>query len=108
MGCGNIANAYFSLAPLFRGIKMRACADINMEVAKARAKEFKLRAETVDDLLKDDEIDIIVNLTIPAVHYEVSKAVLDAGKHVYSEKPFVLSIEEGLDLKKRAEKKSLH
>ena len=98
IGCGNISKAYFSLAPLFRGIKMRACADINMEAAKARAKEFKLRAETVDDLLKDDEIDIVVNLTIPAVHYEVSKAVLDAGKHVYSEKPFVLSIKEGLDL----------
>ncbi|TIU67281.1 MAG: Gfo/Idh/MocA family oxidoreductase, partial [Mesorhizobium sp.] len=107
IGCGNISKAYFSLAPLFRGIKMRACADINMDAAKARAKEFKLRAETVDDLLKDDEIDIIVNLTIPAVHYEVSRQALDAGKHIYSEKPFVLSIEEGLDLKKRAEKKGL-
>ncbi|RUU56366.1 Gfo/Idh/MocA family oxidoreductase, partial [Mesorhizobium sp. M2C.T.Ca.TU.009.01.2.1] len=107
IGCGNISKAYFSLAPLFRGIEMRACADINMEAATARAKEFKLRAETVSDLLRDDEIDIIVNLTIPAVHYEVSKAVLDAGKHVYSEKPFVLSIKEGLDLKKRAEKKGL-
>ncbi|MEW6633192.1 MAG: Gfo/Idh/MocA family oxidoreductase, partial [Pseudomonadota bacterium] len=107
IGCGNISKAYFSLAPLFRGIKMRACADINMEAAKVRAKEFKLRAETVNELLKDDEIDIVVNLTVPAVHYEVSKAVLDAGKHVYSEKPFVLSIKEGLDLKSRAEKKGL-
>ncbi|WP_245469732.1 Gfo/Idh/MocA family protein, partial [Mesorhizobium sp. M7A.F.Ca.MR.362.00.0.0] len=107
IGCGNISKAYFSLAPLFRGIEMRACADINMEAAKARAKEFKLRAETVEDLLKADDIDIIVNLTIPAVHYEVSKQILDAGKHVYSEKPFVLSVKEGLDLKKRAEKKGL-
>ena len=101
IGCGNISKAYFSLAPLFRGIEMRACADINMDAAKARAKEFKLRAETVEDLLKADDIDIIVNLTIPAVHYEVSKQILDAGKHVYSEKPFVLSVKEGLDLKKR-------
>ena len=107
IGCGNISKAYFSLAPLFRGIEMRACADINMDAARARAKEFGLRAETVDALLKADDIDIIVNLTIPAVHYEVSKAVLDAGKHVYSEKPFVLSVKEGLDLKKRAEKKGL-
>ncbi|RUV35500.1 Gfo/Idh/MocA family oxidoreductase, partial [Mesorhizobium sp. M7A.F.Ca.MR.148.00.0.0] len=107
IGCGNISKAYFSLAPLFRGIEMRACADINMEAAKARAKEFKLRADTVEDLLKADDIDIIVNLTIPAVHYEVSKQILDAGKHVYSEKPFVLSVKEGLDLKKRAEKKGL-
>lgn len=107
IGCGNISKAYFSLAPLFRGIEMRACADINMDAAKARAKEFKLRAETVEELLKDDEIDIIVNLTIPAVHYGVSKQILDAGKHVYSEKPFVLSVKEGLDLKSRAEKKGL-
>ena len=90
IGAGNISAAYFRLAPLFRGIEMRACADINMDAAKARAKEFKLRAATVDELLKADDIDIVVNLTIPAVHYEVSRRVLDAGKHVYSEKPFVL------------------
>lgn len=107
IGAGNISAAYFRLAPLFRGIEMRACADINMDAARARAKEFKLRAETVDDLLKADDIDIVVNLTIPAVHYDVSKRVLDAGKHVYSEKPFVLSLQEGLDLRKRAEKKGL-
>ena len=51
IGCGNISAAYFRLAPLFKGIEMRACADINMKAAKARAKEFDLRAETVDDLL---------------------------------------------------------
>jgi len=107
IGCGNISKAYFRLAPLFKGMEMRACADINHEAAKARAKEFSLRAESVDGLLKADDIDIVVNLTIPAAHYEVSKQVLDAGKHVYSEKPFVLSVKEGLDLKKRAEKKGL-
>ena len=100
IGCGNISAAYFRLAPLFKGIEMRACADISMDAAKARAKEFGLRAETVDGLLKAGDIDIIVNLTIPAVHYDVSRQVLDAGKHVYSEKPFVLSVKEGLDLKK--------
>lgn len=107
IGCGNISAAYFRLAPLFRGIEMRACADINMEAAKARAAEFGLRAETVDGLLAASDIDIVVNLTIPAAHYAVSKQILDAGKHVYSEKPFVLSVAEGLDLRKRAEKKGL-
>jgi predicted dehydrogenase len=107
IGCGNISAAYFRLAPLFKGIEMRACADIDMSAAKARAKEFGLRAETVDGLLAAKDVDIIVNLTIPAVHYDVSRQVLDAGKHVYSEKPFVLSVKEGLDLKKRAEKKGL-
>jgi predicted dehydrogenase len=107
IGCGNISTAYFKLAPLFKGIEMRACADINMDAAKARAKEFGLRAETVGDLLAAKDIDIVVNLTIPSVHYEVSRQVLDAGKHVYSEKPFVLSVKEGLDLRKRAEKGKL-
>ncbi|MBX3567984.1 MAG: Gfo/Idh/MocA family oxidoreductase [Rhizobiaceae bacterium] len=107
VGCGNISAAYFSLAPLFRGITVNACADISMDAARARAKEFGVRAETVEDLLKADDVDIVVNLTIPAVHHAVSGQALDAGKHVYSEKPFVLSLEDGLDLKMRAEKRNL-
>lgn len=107
IGCGNISTTYFRLAPLFKGIEVRAGADINMDAAKARATEYDVRAETVDGLLKSDDIDIVVNLTVPSVHYDVSKQALDAGKHVYSEKPFVLSVKEGLDLKKRAEKKKL-
>jgi len=107
IGCGNISTTYFGLAPLFRGIEMRACADISMDAARARAKQYKLRAETVEDLLTADDIDIVVNLTVPAVHYSISREILDAGKHVYSEKPFVLSVREGLDLKKRADKAGL-
>ncbi|MEQ1937763.1 Gfo/Idh/MocA family oxidoreductase [Mesorhizobium sp. CN5-321] len=107
IGCGNISAAYFRLAPLFRGIEMRACADIDMAAARARAGEYEIRAETVDGLLAAPDIDIVVNLTNPAAHYAVSKKVLDAGKHVYSEKPFVLSVREGLDLKKRAAGKGL-
>jgi predicted dehydrogenase len=107
IGCGNISAAYLRLAPLFRGIEMRACADIDMAAATTRAAEFGVRAETVDGLLAASDIDIVVNLTIPAAHYEISRRALDAGKHVYSEKPFVLSVAEGLDLKKVAAKKNL-
>jgi predicted dehydrogenase len=107
VGCGNISTTYFSLAPLFRGIEVKACADIVPAAAKAQAKKYGVRAETVDKLLEADDIDIVVNLTIPAVHYEVSRLALDAGKHVYSEKPFVLAVKQGLDLKKRADKKRL-
>ena len=108
VGCGNISAAYFSLAPLFKGIEVTACADINPAAAKARAKEFGVRAEaTVEDLLKAKDVDIVVNLTVPAVHYAISRQALDAGKHVYSEKPFVLDVKEGLDLKKRADKQGL-
>ncbi|MDP2733969.1 MAG: Gfo/Idh/MocA family oxidoreductase [Hoeflea sp.] len=107
IGCGNISTSYLRLAPLFKGIEIRACADINAEAAKARAEEYGIRAESVEDLLKASDIDMVVNLTVPAVHYAVSAQVLDAGKHVYSEKPFVLSVAEGRDLAARAEKKGV-
>lgn len=107
IGCGNISAAYFGLAPLFRGIEMRACADIDMGAAEARAREFGVRAESVEKLLAARDIDIVVNLTVPSAHYDVSRAILKAGKHVYSEKPFVLSVKKGSDLAKRARKKGL-
>ena len=103
IGCGNISTAYLRLAPLFKGIEMRAVADINLDAVKARSAEFGVRAETVDGLLAADDIDIVVNLTIPAAHFEVSSQILEAGKHVYSEKPFVLSLEEGSKIKELAE-----
>ncbi|MCO5064428.1 MAG: Gfo/Idh/MocA family oxidoreductase [Rhizobiaceae bacterium] len=107
VGCGNISKTYFGLSPMFRGIEVRAASDIDMDAARARARQYGVRAETVDGLLKADDIDIVVNLTVPAAHYGVSKKALDAGKHVYSEKPFVLSVKEGLDLRKRAAAKGL-
>ena len=107
MGCGNISAAYMRLAPLFSGMEVRACADLNAEAAQNRATEFGIRAETVDGLLAADDIDIIVNLTIPAAHYEVSRRILEAGKHVYSEKPFVLSVSEGGELAALAKSKGL-
>lgn len=107
MGCGNISAAYLRLAPMFKGVEIRACADIDPKAAKMRADEFGVRAETVDGLLAADDIDIIVNLTIPAAHFDVSKAILQAGKHVYSEKPFVLALKEGKALASLAARKGL-
>ena len=107
IGAGNISSAYLRLAPTFKGIEMRAVADINMSAAEARASEFGVRAATVEDLLAADDIDIIVNLTIPEAHGEVSSRALDAGKHVYSEKPFVLSVDEGKALRSLADSKGL-
>ncbi len=107
IGCGNISQAYLELSSLFNSIEVVACADMNKEAAQMRARQFGLRADSVDDLLKADDVDIIVNLTIPAAHYEVSKAIINAGKHVYSEKPFVLSVSEGKDLLRRAAKKGV-
>lgn len=107
IGCGNISSAYFTLAPLFKGITVVACADINMNAAELRAEEFGVKAQTVDELLANPAVDVVVNLTIPAVHYAVSKQILEAGKHVYSEKPLVLSLEEGESLRRIAKDKGL-
>ncbi|HUG60496.1 MAG TPA: Gfo/Idh/MocA family oxidoreductase [Methylomirabilota bacterium] len=107
IGCGNISTAYLRLAPLFRGLEMRACADRDPAVAMAQAKAFGIRALTVDALLADSEIDVVINLTIPEAHVPVSLAALEAGKHVYSEKPLALTIEDGLALKAAADGRGL-
>jgi len=107
IGCGNISTAYLKLAPLFRGITVRAVADRLPEAAAARAEEYGVRAETVAGLLAADDIDIVVNLTIPDAHYAVTLAILEAGKHAYSEKPLVLSLEKGKHLRGVAEARGL-
>jgi len=107
IGCGNISTTFLKYAPLFRALELAAVADINMAAAQARAAEFGVRAETVDDLLAARDVDVIVNLTVPAVHYEVTRRILEAGKHAYSEKPLVLSLDEGKALQELAAKKGL-
>ncbi len=107
IGCGNISAAYLRLSPMFRGIEIRACADLNPLAAEVRAKEFGIEAQTIDELLRNDAIDIVVNLTVPAAHFTVTKQILSAGKHAYSEKPLVLSLEDGLELKALADARGL-
>lgn len=107
IGCGIISTTYLKFAPKFRGLEVRAVADINMGAAYTRAEQYKVRAETVDALLQADDIDIIVNLTIPAAHYEITRKILEAGKHAYSEKPFVLNLEDGKALRDLAKAEGL-
>ncbi|WP_194308533.1 Gfo/Idh/MocA family protein [Paragemmobacter straminiformis] len=107
IGCGNISTTYLRLAPLFKGLEVRAVADVNKATAEARAAEFGTRAQPVDDLLGNGDVDVVINLTIPDAHFAVSKAALEAGKHVYSEKPLTLSLADGLALRDLAKAKGL-
>ncbi|MEL7092541.1 MAG: Gfo/Idh/MocA family oxidoreductase [Pseudomonadota bacterium] len=107
IGCGNISTTYLQLAPLFAGVEMRAVADLDADAAQARATEFGVRADSVEGLLAADDIDIVLNLTIPAAHFDVCRAALQAGKHVYCEKPLVLSVEQGETLRALADKQGL-
>ena len=107
IGCGNISAAYLRLAPLFKGLEVRAVADMNMEAATARAAEFNTKAQSVDDLLANKDVDVVINLTIPDAHFGVTKRILQAGKHAYSEKPLVLTLEQGKELRDLAAAKGL-
>ncbi len=95
LGCGNIAPAYVTGCRPYSIVDVVACADLNEERAKQFAHEYGLQAQTIDELLADSDIDIIINLTIPSVHAEVSLNILNAGKHVYSEKPLAINRDDG-------------
>lgn len=107
IGCGNISAAYLRLAPLFSSLEVRAIADLNHDAAAARAKEFAVRALSIEQLLAAEDLDIIVNLTIPDAHFAVTKSILEAGKHAYCEKPFVLTLAEGEQLRALAHARNL-
>lgn len=96
VGCGKISAAYLSIVPQFDVIEVAACADLLVERAQERAAEFGVpKACSVDELLADPEIQIVVNLTIPQAHAEVGVAAIEAGKSVYNEKPLAVSREDG-------------
>lgn len=95
IGCGKISDAYFEGLRSYDILEVVACADLDFERAQAKAAQHGVRAATVADLLAAPDIDLIVNLTLPASHTAVNQAILAAGKHVYGEKPFALNTAEG-------------
>ncbi|MDD4318136.1 MAG: Gfo/Idh/MocA family oxidoreductase [Victivallaceae bacterium] len=88
IGCGMISSAYFNAAKTFQMIEVVACADSNSAAAEERGKEFKVPAMSIEALLAQPEIEIVLNLTPPKAHSAVDKKILQSGKNVYSEKPF--------------------
>ena len=107
IGCGNISDTYFTLAPLFKGLAIVACADIKAPLARAKAERYGVAALSVDGLLKNDEIDTVINLTVPSAHLAVTGAILSAGKHAYSEKPLALNAADARKLVAEADKRGL-
>ena len=107
IGCGTISSAYFEGARKTDILEIKACADLRTEAAQAQAEKYNCYACTVDELLADPEIELVVNLTIPRAHVEVGLQVLEAGKHVYSEKPLGVDVENGKQLIDTASEKGL-
>jgi len=96
IGCGTISGAYFKGCKRYEILEIVACADIDASRAQAKAAEYDIpRACSVDELLADTEIEIVINLTIPQAHTEINERVLRAGKHVYVEKPVAFTSAEG-------------
>jgi len=98
IGCGNISDAYLRGAARSNLIRVKACADLQREVAEAKAALYGVTAMPVPKLLADPDIAIVVNLTVPMAHAEVTRQILQAGKHAYSEKPLATTFADGADL----------
>jgi len=108
VGCGNISNIYFETAKRLDILEVAACADLDLDRARAKAAEHGVpKACTVAEMLADPEIQIVINLTIPKAHYDVCLAALNAGKSTYVEKPLSLTREQGQELLRVAKEKNL-
>lgn len=110
IGCGQISGIYLSnCTETFKDVlEVAACADLVPELARKRAEEFGVpKACTVEELLEDPDIEIVLNLTAPKVHAAINLKALQAGKHVYTEKPFALSRSDADEVLALAKEKGL-
>ena len=108
IGCGNISDAYFGTNARFNFFQIVACADLDMERARAKAQKWNIaKACTVEELLADREISFVINLTVPQAHGPLMLKCIEAGKSVYTEKPFAVTRKEAQDVIALAKKKGL-
>lgn len=96
IGCGTISSVYLRNCQAFENLEVVAVADLDEQRARSQAERFGVpRVLTVDDLLAAPDVDVVVDLTVPAAHAGINRRALEAGKHVYSEKPWATTREEG-------------
>ena len=107
IGCGNISSAYLTAAKTFPVLEIVALADLDPAAAEARGAEFAVPARSIDALLSDPGVEIVLNLTVPKAHVEVGLKAIAADKHVHSEKPLGVSVAEARPLIEAAAAKGL-
>jgi len=109
IGCGNISSIYFkNLCTLFDNVEVKACADLDPERTKEKVEEYPdVKVSTLEEILANPEIEVIVNLTTPQGHFPVAMQAIEAGKSVYNEKPVVLTRDEGKQLLAAAKAKGV-
>lgn len=103
VGCGNVSEIYLQNAELFRSFEIVACADYDFSRAQAAASRYGVEPLSTDQLLGRPDIEVVLNLTPPAAHFDVGMATVAAGKHLFSEKPLTMSFSQALQLAKAAE-----
>ncbi|WP_347548566.1 Gfo/Idh/MocA family oxidoreductase [Pseudalkalibacillus hwajinpoensis] len=108
IGCGNISDIYLTNLRELDSLEVVALADLNHEKAIEKAKKYAIpHVLSVEELLVNEAIDLVLNLTIPAAHADVSLRALEAGKHVYVEKPLAISLEDGKKVLEKAKEREL-
>ena len=110
VGCGMISNIYIrNLKELFSITDLAAVCDRSPEAAKAKAETYGIgRTMSIDECASDPEIELVVNLTPPGAHYGVIRRMLEAGKHVYTEKMFTTDIAQSRELVELADSRGLY
>jgi predicted dehydrogenase len=107
IGCGMVSHAYLGTIARADGLRLKALASRTMASAERQAANYGGEAISVDAMLADPEISVVVNLAPPAVHHMLGRRILEAGKHLYSEKPFAIALDDAYDLIALAETKGL-
>lgn len=99
IGCGRISDIYLQTLAGVPGLEVVSCSSLDIDESRAKAAQHGIpRACQVNEVIEDKTIDCILNLTIPTAHAEITRRALNAGKHVYSEKPFVTELKDGYEL----------
>jgi predicted dehydrogenase len=108
VGCGVISDIYLqNMASTFEILELAGCSDIMPERMENQAKKYGIKPMRLEEILSDKSIELVVNLTTPGAHHQVTKQALEAGKHVYSEKPIDLSIAAARELVQLADAKGV-
>jgi predicted dehydrogenase len=109
VGCGQISDAYLStMTTKFRILDVVGCCDLDMARAQAAAQKHGIKAMTFEEIRMDPSIEVAVNLTTPGAHHAVSRELLEAGKHVYTEKVLSVELEDAADLVRLADQHGLY
>ncbi|MCL2008826.1 MAG: Gfo/Idh/MocA family oxidoreductase [Treponema sp.] len=108
VGCGMISEIYLqNMTKSFQILEVAGCHDVDKKKMEKRAKQFNIKQMSMEEILNDKSIELVLNITSPTSHHGVSAKILGAKKHLYSEKPIDLSIEAARELVKLADKNNL-